>query len=166
MKTHLITIVVLTSVMSISGCGGEDGDTPTEVAAPAETATPPPADNPVAKTTTTGDLVSAPGFDLITANKLQVSLSASPSTTVSYFINICTDFSNNEINNESGDIKINYASCKLRTKVAPIAQQFTFSISPAEEQLIAQIWPIEDGAQPINIYWNIAESGKNWQINF
>lgn len=168
MKTHSITTVVLISIMSILGCGGEEESKTAEVAAPTETTTLPPVDNTVLETMLTGDLISAPDFNLISSAKLQISLPASPSTTISYFINICTDFSslNSSANDDYNDITINYGSCKLRTKITSTAQQVTLSLSATEEQLIAQIWPIENGAQPINIYWNIADSGKNWAIEF
>jgi len=166
MKTHSKTIVILTCIISILGCGGEEESKPVEVATPVEVSTaPPPVDNSVPETTITADLISSPDFGLSSSNDLQINLSASPSTTTGYFINICTDFDKPNSNNYEG-ININYASCKLRTKVASTAQEFTLAISPVEKELIAQLWPIENGAKPINFYWNIADSGNNWQITF
>ncbi len=159
MIAHSISIILLASLLSISGCGGGEEETAVEEVV----TTPSPVNNSIPETIATGDLISAPDFNLISFTKLQISLPASPSTTISYFVNVCTDFTNDLAND---DIIINYASCKLRTKLAITAQQFTLSLSAAEEQLIAQIWPIENGALPINIYWNIADSGKNWQIIF
>jgi len=166
MNTQSKAIVVLISIMSILGCGGEEESKTAEVAAPTETTTPESVDNSVQETTITADLISAPDFNLSSSNELQISLSASPSSTVNYFINICTDFAKQDSSKNNESIKINYASCKLRTKVALTEKQFTLSISPVEKELIAQIWPIENGAQPINFYWNIDDSGKDWQITF
>jgi len=158
MKTYSITLVLLTSITSVLGCGGgeEDKSTSQQVAK-----TTPQMDSPPEQTITTGDLISLPEFDLHSASELHIGLPASPSAITRYFINICTDFSN-----EDSVISINYDSCKLRTALTITEQQFTLSLSAAENLLIAQIWPIENDAQPVNIYWNIAESGNNWQLSF
>jgi len=158
MKAHLMLIIVLISALSILGCGSEEDSTPTEIA---------PSPPPVYSSIHTEELISDPDFDLSSTSELQVSLPRSPSSSVGYFINVCTDYSNNKTDVKDTDaIYINYASCKLRTKLALTPQQFTVYISAAEQKLIAQIWPMENGAKPINIYWNIADSGKNWQVTF
>jgi hypothetical protein len=61
-------------------------------------------------------------------------------------------------------VKINYDSCKLRKTLTTLEQAFTLSLSNAEMMLVAQIWPIENGAQPVTLYWNITESGHSWKI--
>ena len=63
------------------------------------------------------------------------------------------------------EVIINYDSCKLRTTLTSSEQTFTLSLSTVEVELIAQIWPIEEDAQPINVHWNIAEFGNSWQIS-
>jgi len=165
MKTHSIVIIALISAISIAGCGGgSEESTSTEVEAAVEvTTTPPVEDTPVQATIITEELISDPSFDLSSSNELRVKLPASTSTSTRYFINICTDFSTDDKNNE---ININYASCKLRTEITITKQEFTLSLSASELMLIAQIWPIEEGAQPITSYWNIAEYGKQWPIEF
>ncbi len=164
MKTHSITVIMLTSILSIAGCGGGEEETTVEEVV----TTPPPVDTSPQETISTEDLITTPDFNLSSYRELQVNLPVSPSTTVSHFINICTDFSTLNSNNinASNNIKINYASCKLRTELALTTQQFTLVLSAAEEALIAQVWPIENGANPVNIYWNIAESGTKWHITF
>ncbi|MCJ8293638.1 MAG: hypothetical protein MJK15_04455 [Colwellia sp.] len=151
MKTYLITMLLLTQ--TLLGCGGEEeSEGKVEVAQE----TPPPVN-----TVTTSELVSTPEFNFISGIKLTVTLPASPTATIDYFINICTDFIN-----EDNVISINYQSCKLRTAITAQTQEFTLSLSVAELQLVAQIWPIESNAQAINAYWDIAESGRNWKIAF
>lgn len=153
MKIYLITLIILT--ITITGCGSEEEEKNNTKAAVTDST----VGSIVEETVVTSDLIIDPDFNLISSINLDVVLPASPSTTVSYFISICTDFYE-----ESGEVIINYDSCKLRTTLAPLEQSFTLSLSAAELVLLAQIWPIEDGAQPINIYWNITDSGNSWQI--
>ena len=154
MKIYLFTRSMLNIILAISitGCGGaeEEDSSQKEI-----TKTPPTTE----EISTTRDLVSEADFDFISSADLDITIPASPSTTVHYFINICTDFSK-----ENDDVKINYDSCKLRTSLDDNEQQFTLALSNAELVLIAQIWPIEDGAKPINTYWDITESGSSWNI--
>lgn len=153
MNTNIIKKVIpnLIIALAITSCGGGD-----EEASPKETVVTAP---PVEEIILTSDLVSTPDFNFISNADLGVTLPISPSTSVSYFINICTDFSV-----ENNEVTINYDSCKLRTSLKTQAQPFSLFLSTAELKLVAQIWPIEAGAQPINIFWNIAESGNHWQI--
>ncbi|PKG80818.1 hypothetical protein CXF85_22185 [Colwellia sp. 75C3] len=164
MKSHLITLIILniTIGITLAGCGGGEEDS-----GPIETVESPPAPVLIPEATpevtkptiTTSELISEPDFDFISSTELVVTLPASPSTTVSYFINICTDFYE-----ENEKVKINYDSCKLRTILSTLEQPFTLSMSNAESALVAQIWPIEEAALPVTIYWNIAESGNRWKI--
>ena len=155
MKTYLITILLLTQ--TLLGCGDEERS---EGNVDIAQETPPPISS-TTDTVATSELVSTPEFNFISGIKLTVTLPASPTVTIDYFINICTDFTN-----EDNVITINYQSCKLRTAITSQTQEFTLSLSVVELQLIAQIWPMESDAQVINAYWDIAESGHNWQIVF
>jgi len=103
--------------------------------------------------------VSDPNFNLSAGIELTVTLPSLPSTSTDYFINICTSFTN-----ENNVIQVNYQSCKLRATLTAQTQQFTLSLSTTETQLVAQVWPIENGAQPVNVFWSILESGGNWQL--
>jgi hypothetical protein len=174
MKNNLITLIMLNIVITTTGCGGGGNSSPNETGGTTlptqelaedlspeltpELTTELTPDIPV-EIILTGDLMSAPDFDFISSSDLNVTLPVSPSTNVSYFINICTDFAK-----ENGEVNINYNSCKLRTTLSTLQQPFTLSLSPTELKLVAQIWPIEDGGQPMTIYWNIAESGSSWKI--
>lgn len=160
MKTHIITALLLT--LTLFGCGDDDG---TEIVQGTVQETPPPTSSTTPETNTdivaTSELISTPDFNFISGTKLTVTLPVAPTATIDYFINICTDFTN-----EDNLITINYQSCKLRTAITSQTQEFTLSLSVAELQLIAQIWPMESDAKVMNAYWDIAESGHNWQIVF
>ena len=167
MKIHLMVLIITV----ITGCGQGEEDSPAnETMAntlPIETITDETADDANDDTTenstqeilTTSDLISEPGFDFISSTDLYLILPIAPSESISYFINICTDFSN-----ENDEVKINYDSCKLRTLLTAQEQLFTLSLSTTESSLIAQIWPVVNDAQPINLYWNIDDSGDSWII--
>ena len=155
MKFYLMTFIMIMLTTTITGCGGGEEDSPSQKVADIVQPTEVVTEEPI----TTSDLISKPDFDFISSININVILPASPSTNIGYFINICTDFSN-----ENDKITINYDSCKLRTTLTTVTQQFSLSLSTAELLLIAQIWPIENGAQPINVSWDIAESGGNWNI--
>jgi hypothetical protein len=161
MKTQLklITLFMVTSVISLLGCGGGEEEVTTKEVVETSVST----DSSPDVASNTVDLISEPEFDLSSANELRIGLPATTSTSTRYFINICTDFSTDDENNL---ININYASCKLRTELSITKQEFTLSLSASELRLIAQIWPIEENAQPITTYWNIAEYGKQWPIAF
>jgi len=161
MKAYLYTSIYLTVLSLLIGCGaGEEGESN---GAPSNSA-PSNTDNTPIKVSveeiiTTGELVSDPNFNLSAGIELTVTLPSLPSTSTDYFINICTRFTN-----DNNVIQVNYQSCKLRTTLTAQTQQFTLSLSTSETQLVAQVWPIENGAQPVNVFWSILESGGNWQL--
>jgi len=159
MKNNLCTALWLILISPLVSCGGgEESQSTPAVTLPETTSS---ADNTTEMALHTSDLVSAPEFDLTASMELQVTIPPSPSTTTSYFINICSDFSN-----QNNEIEINYASCKLRTTLTAQQQQFTISLSTTEIQLIAQIWPIEKDAIALNIFFDLSELDNNWQIEF
>jgi hypothetical protein len=135
----------------ITGCGGGSEDD-----SPKETIQNIPL---VEEIIITSDLVSSPEFTFISSAELNITLPISPSGSVNYFINICTDFSE-----KNDTVTINYDSCKLRAMLKTQEQSFSITLSAAEPMLVAQIWPIEAGAQPITLFWDITESGNDWKI--
>lgn len=158
MKNNFIILIMVNIiiVITMTGCGGEEDSSPQEVVADPIQSSPGITNE---ETITTSELMSTPDFDFISNADLTIILPATPLTSVSYFVNVCTDFSK-----ENDEVKINYDSCKLRTSLKNQQQLFNLSLSTTELLLIAQIWPIENGAQPITLYWNIAESGNSWKI--
>jgi hypothetical protein len=183
MKTQLI--ILLTLISMLLACGNEEtpGEVETQEQAPdqttntaAETESPEQTEDETAATqeeaeqTTaiestslpiirTNDLVSNTEFSFNSNANLQLKLPASPSSTMNYFINVCSDFSD-----ENGIQKINYDSCQLRTLLKADEQEFSLSLSNAETVLIAQIWPIEADSQAITFFYNIQEDGESWHI--
>jgi len=161
MKAYLYTIIYLTVLSLLIGCGAGEEDESNGApsnSAPSNNGTT-PTTVPVEEIITTGELVSDPNFNLSASIELTVTLPSLPSASTDYFINICTSFTN-----DNNVIQVNYQSCKLRTTLTSQTQQFTLSLSTTETQLVAQVWPIENGAQPVNVFWNIRESGDNWQV--
>lgn len=161
MNTHLITLKMLSIIIAITmaGCGGgseeEKESSPTETVVITTAAS---EDLPI-ETINTSSLISNVDFDFTSGDELKVTLPASPSTSIGYFVNICTNFID-----ESNEVKIDYDSCKLRTTLASQKRSFTLSLSTSESVFIAQIWPIENAAKPITVYWNIVELGRSWKI--
>ena len=160
MNIHPKKSITLNTILAITltSCGG--GDEQSTKAAevvtviPSVTAaqvTPLPA--------ATKDLVSKSDFDFISKADLEVIIPTSPTGSVNYFINICTDFTT-----ENDTVEINYNSCKLRTTLGTKEQSFSLFLSSAETLLVAQVWSIEVGTKPVTVFWNIVESGKKWQI--
>lgn len=138
------------------GCGGEEESNSTPDPEPQPTT---PTVEIEAVITKTSDLVTSAEFSLSSSAQLKVTLPPSSDAT-QYFINICSDFE------QQGDnIKINYQSCKLRTTITAQEQHFTLALSTAEQNLIAQIWPLEDGATPLSIFWDISKAGNDWQLD-
>ena len=140
MNNHLIKLTILNIIIgiTIAGCGGgEEEESAVAVITKTQVVTEP--------TITTSELVSDPDFDFISNTDVDITVPVSPSTTVSYFINICTDF-----RKENNELEINYDSCKLRTTLTTLEQQFTLSLSNTELMLVAQIWPIKDGGSTSN----------------
>ncbi len=188
MKTQLI--ILLTLISMLLACGNEETagevETPppppeqttstatageTESASPEQTEDETAATQEAAEQTTatgstslpiisTNDLVSNTEFSFNSSANLQLRLPATPSLTMNYFINVCTDFSD-----ENGMLKINYDNCQLRTLLKAEEQEFSLSLSNAETVLIAQIWPIKADSQPITFYHNIQEDGTDWHIS-
>ncbi len=152
MKNQLIVVLALAS--TLIACGGEEVETVEQTAK--ETVA---VDNTPAPIITTSDLISNEDFSFTSSASLYLRLPASPSDTVNYFVNICTN-----LPNKDGIAKINYTLCKLRAPLTANEQNFTLKLSTAESKLIAQIWPIKDGAEPITLYFNIEEMGNTWQI--
>ncbi len=149
MKTQL---VILFFTFILVACGGDDSSQQAVEKQVAIDDSPPPLTN-------TSELVSNVDFSFTSSATLKVTLPVNPSGTIGYFINICADFSS-----ENGIDKINFDSCKLRASLTPNEQNFTLRLSNAETRLIAQIWPLQDGAKPISQYFNIQETGNTWRI--
>ncbi len=147
-----ILFVTLTLAIVSCGSGGDD-------------ATPPPPAKvdvvaPIEPIKTTDDLVSNTTFEFTSGFELTLILSALDGAEVQHFVNVCSDYTQ-----DKEYYTINYDSCRLRTLFTENQQRFIISLSAAETALIAQVWPIENNATPINIFWNRADNGEQWEIS-
>jgi len=144
-------LFVVTTTICLVNCGGGEEEKDTKEKSQIQ---PPPV-----QIVNTGDLVSNTQFDFSSGYTLNVVLAPLENNQVRHFINICTDFSLTE-----NGYSINYDSCKLRTSFSENNQEFELSLSAAETNLIAQIWPIENNATPIELFWTTNESSP-WAIS-
>jgi len=147
-------IFFATLTLTIVSCGG-GGD---------EATTPPLANEdvitPVEAIQTTDDLISNTSFEFTSGFELTLILSALEESEVQHFVNVCSDYTQDNQN-----YIINYDSCRLRAPFTETQQHFDISLSAAETTLIAQVWPIENNATPINFFWSRADNDEEWQIN-
>jgi len=138
-------LLIVSGALFLTACGGGKGDSAAAVT------------EPVSKTT--AELISTQEFDFKSDHNLKVTIAKSPEENRQYYINICSDYKERE-----GKIVINYKSCKLRAFLNSAEQNYTLILSAAETQLLAQIWPMENNAQPYDFYWNKSSNSKQWKI--
>ena len=163
---HLYPITITALILAMVGCGGQEEEDQVSSAANLDNTTnttstpsnPPPLQTNTA-TVKTSELITNAEFDLTSDLELTVNVPAAPSNSISYFINICSTYSNID-----GSVTIQYDSCKLRAPLTSVQQQYNLTLSSTELQLIAQIWPIESGAKPITRYFENNTSDNNWDI--
>lgn len=155
-KKNITLNTILAITVTSCGGSGEQSTKASEVIATTPLVT---ATQVTPLPTATKDLVSKSDFDFISKADLEVIIPTSPTGSINYFINICTDFTT-----KNDTVEINYNSCKLRTTLGTKEQSFSLFLSSAETLLVAQVWSIEVGTKPVTVFWNIVESGKKWQI--
>jgi hypothetical protein len=137
------------SLCIVSCGGGEEGESSSST--PQITPAPPVTD----------DLVSNDEFEFFSGYNLTINLVSLTNTSFAYHINICSQFTQND-----QTFSVDHDSCRLRAKFTEVDQEFVVTLGAAETQLIAQIWPMTDDAEPINLFW--AKNGNNniWQVVF
>ncbi len=153
-KQHLCNLFFL---LTIIGCGGGDDEgSKSEPEAAAVTEVVPIEEQ------TTDDLVSNTTFEFTSGFDLIVTLMPFEGGGVQHFVNVCSDF---ELVDE--EYVINYDSCKIRTAFTIDKQVFDVSLSSAETELIAQVWPVENDAIPLNYFWQRVEGDEDsdWIIS-
>ena len=175
---HLILIPAIVMLAACGGGGG--GDTPVtgnssngqttpapSTPAPSEPApsTPPPATTPTpaepvaeAEPEETADLVSNKDFDFVGKNELTLSLNNNANTSRVY-LNVCNDFTT-----VNGKVKVDYTTCQLRTTLPTGSVEYQLTIGGDVERLVAQVWAVEDGAEPENYYWTASQDSDTWSI--
>lgn len=115
----------------------------------------------------TAELVSTPEFDFAGSFALDVTIAAAPAGNKQYYVNICSDFEQVEAKQGApASWQVNYESCLLRTFITGQAQAFALSLSESQNALIAQVWPMESGAMPIDLFWQKQSEDSEWLITF
>ncbi|REL28028.1 hypothetical protein DXX93_16625 [Thalassotalea euphylliae] len=114
---------------------------------------------------TTAELISTPEFEFTGTFELNVKVAPAPAGSVQYYVNICSDFEQLEATEaKPASWLVNYDSCLLRTFVTSQEQVFNLSLSESQSELIAQIWPMENGAIPVNMFWQKQSQASEWII--
>ena len=108
---------------------------------------------------TMDDLDVSHDFDFIGGETLSITIADVGSSTERRYLNICSQFS--EVN---GEFSVSYDSCLLRTSIQGSNSGFDITISSSQQKLIAQVWPLNNGARPVNYHWSKSEDGNDWKI--
>lgn len=150
----LYSLLITSFTVGLIGCGAEEEAK--EVVKEETIITPVKPSQP---SKMTSELVTTPEFTFTSGSELTVKIGPAPSGSTRYFINICTKFTQSD-----EQIDIDYKSCKLRTGLTTQSQQFTLALSSNELELVAQIWPIKNSAKPLDYFFNLSDSGNQWEI--
>jgi len=161
-------LLIPTTVLLVAcGSGGTDGGStaasgsappaPAPVSAPA----PAPTPAPVATTPPSNmeDVVVTKAFDFIGKDNLTIQMSNNMSAARVY-LNVCSDYTT-----VSGKVKVDYKTCQLRTTLPSGSSEYKVTLSGDTEQLIAQIWALEEGAVPQSFYWSATDNANSWNIS-
>jgi len=144
----------LLSSMFLFACGGGGGDNESVTAvAPVSPVSAAPSPQ------LTLELQTSASFDFMSNYKLVLQINNLPDSTGRFYINVCSDYK--EI---QGRYQINYNSCVLRTSLNDSYREFELVLSDNEQQLIAQVWPIEYAAEPVNQFWEKTQENGRWVI--
>ena len=147
MKFLLTYITYLALSFFIISCGGGEES---------ESSAPPPV---VIIPPVTDDLISNDDFEFFSGYNLTINLAGLSDTSLSHHINVCSQFTKN-----GQTYSVAHDSCRLRAKFTEIDQEFTVALGAAETQLIAQIWPMENNAQPVHLFWTKNGNNNTWQV--
>ena len=145
---------------SVSTSSGTAQATPPAASTPPPATTPPPAPEPESndEPEVMGDLVSDEKFDFIGESNLTLALDNNADASRVY-LNVCNDFET-----VNGEVKVNYNTCQLRTTLPSGFAEYQLTIGGDVENLVAQVWVVEEGAVPVNFYWSASEDDANWAI--
>jgi len=151
---NTLSVIVILALVS---CGGGEEDTKKNASNVIDVTPAVVLEIPIE---TTDELVSNTTFEFTSGFDLTLILPALDSPAVLHFVNICSDYTEVE-----KVYTINYDSCRLRTSFTTLKQSFILSLSAAETELIAQVWPIENNAIPINVFWSRIDNRDVWEID-
>ncbi|NMP32091.1 hypothetical protein HII17_10975 [Thalassotalea sp. M1531] len=145
-------IILLLSTLTACGGGSESTKEPTI----SSTIAPQSSDIDI----TTGELISTPEFSFIGSFDLTINIAEAPEGSIQYYINICSEFTE-----ENNEIIVNYDSCMLRTFLTSQPQSFELALSESQSTLVAQIWPMENNAVVIDVFWQKQGEVSVWNIS-
>lgn len=169
-------LILIPAIAMLTACGGGGGGgdssvstssgtaqaTPPAASTPPPAATPPPPPAPEPESNdepeVMGDLVSDEKFDFIGESNLTLALDNNADASRVY-LNVCNDFET-----VNGEVKVNYNTCQLRTTLPSGFAEYQLTIGGDVENLVAQVWVVEEGAVPANFYWSASEDDANWAI--
>ena len=168
-------LILIPAIVMLAACGGGGGsDSPVSGNSGSGQATPAPStpapNEPAPSTPTpeepvadsepeeTADLVSNKDFDFVGRNELTLSLNNNASASRVY-LNVCNDFST-----VNGKVRVDYTTCQLRTTLPAGSVEYQLTIGGDVERLVAQVWAVEEGAEPDNFYWTASQDSDTWSI--
>ena len=105
------------------------------------------------------DLNVSRDFTFIGGETLTITIVDEGSSVERRYLNICSEFSQN-----GEGYSVSYDSCLLRTSILGQHSDFEIIISSNQQKLIAQVWPLNNGADPVNHHWSRSENGNEWHI--
>ena len=147
----------LFSIMFLSACGG-GGSSSEPVSTVPPVVAPPVVVTPVPQATS--ELQASASFDFRSNYNLVLQINNLPDSSTRFYINVCSDYKETQ-----GSYQINYDSCVLRTSLNNSYREFELILSDNEQSLIAQIWPVEYAAEPVNQFWEKTEENGKWVIS-
>lgn len=145
MKNILITFALLALCSCGQGGGSSNADEGGSVTNPDESRM--------------SDLLVAPDFDFIGGESLRITVVDSGSAYQRRYLNICSDF-----RAVDGGYRVSYDSCLIRTSINAPHTDFELGISSSQQELIAQLWYLQDGADPVSHRWSRSVHGEQWTI--
>lgn len=159
MKNLIIICLFSIGLLACGGGGGSSSEQPEP--APTDTTQVVQTDTSTNEVKTTAELVSTPEFTFTGNFELTVVIGKQPEGSVQHYINICGDY---QVSGEQ--YLINYDTCLLRTFMSADVQMFQLSLSESQTRLVAQVWPMENDVQPINILWFKQSNENTWYIEY
>ena len=153
MKISYFSLTIIFLLNACGGGGGDGGDSGESNSAPAVVTA------PVTAIQSSTSLSTSKEFDFVNNFKLDLKIDQTKSLSRSLYINVCSDYV--ELN---GTYQINYDSCLLRTSVREGLSEYKIILSQNETQLIAQLWLIEEMAEPVNYFWDKTVEPGGWKL--
>ena len=154
----LLSALLLTSILTLAGCGGGEGGGSGDSSTGANTAT---ANSGVDAAQDMQDLVIARTNELAAVNELNTEVRTIADRS---YLSVCPD-QGAEIDVSSLD----YDSCLLRSPLDAGTRTFTLSLPNHVDRLVAIVWFYEAGKQPLIQRWQRNSGGgvataTYWQI--